>query len=260
MMAKSDLEIYRHRSKTDAYIKRGRSQESRLFRSERHFLNKVIKKGQHVLDIGCAAGGVYNILRNKTGNVKYTGLDIDAECIKAASDKYPDAEFLVGDFLESKFQSDSFDVAMSLFVMGMQPEYKKFISELVRVSRQYVIFDVRLRYDGMTVIDKDTSYFYYHASGKRNYYVILNVFELINYLHIESLHLKSIRMYGYYPKDRSSAFVPMPKNKMVVATVCLEKYPQGERDFVRCGGSKQHADRPWCELDIRLPGFKKEWV
>lgn len=259
-MSKSDLEIYRHKSKSDAYIKHGRAQEERLFRSEKYFMDKVIKTGHRVLDVGCAAGGIYNILRNKAGCVKYTGLDIDEACIKAAREKYPDAEFMTGDFLGNKFESDSFDVAISLLVMGMQPDYKKFISELVRVSRQYVIFDVRLRYDGTTVIDKDTSYFYYHSSGKRNYYVVLNVFELINFLHIESLHLKSIRMYGCHPKDKSSAFVPMPKNKMIVATVCLEKYPQGERDFIRSGGSKEYADRPWCKVDIQLPGFKKEWI
>lgn len=260
-MEESDLEPYLHKSKTDVFVKDNRrSQEKELFRSEKYFLDTVIEKGHTVLDVGCAAGGIYNILKNKIGDLKYTGLDIDAECIKAASERYPDATFLAGSFLDNTFTSDSFDVVISMLVMGMQPDYKKFISEFVRVSRQYVIFDARLRYDGTTVVDKDLSYFYYHGSGQRNYYVVHNVFELINFLHIESLHLKKIRIYGYHPEDRSSAFVPMPKNEMVVATICLEKYPQGERDFVRYGGSKKHADRAWCEVDIQLPGFKDEWI
>lgn len=259
-MRNSDIGVYLHKSKTEAFVKKKiRSTEEELFYSEKYFLNRIVKKGQKILDVGCATGGLYNILKKKVGYLDYTGLEIDPLCVKAAKKMYPEATFIAGNFLDNKFEDDTFDIVISMLVMSMQPNYKKFISELVRVCRGYILFDTRLKYEGSTVIDKDISYFYYHGSGKRNYYIVFNVFELLNFLHIETLHIKKISLIGYYPKDRTSAFLPTPKDRLLIGMFCLKKYPKLERNFIRHGGYREDADRPWCELDIKLPNFKKRW-
>lgn len=251
--------LYFHKSKRDFFIKiRKRADEKELFVSEKYFLRKVIKNGQKILDVGCAAGGLYNILSKQIGYINYTGMDMDPLCIRAAKAMYPEAKFIAGDFFGNKFKDDTFDTVISLLLMSLQPNYKKFISELIRVSRKYILVDARLKYEGPTIVDKDISYFYYHSSGKRNYYIVHNLFELLNFFHIERLHIKKISVVGCYPKE-NCAFVPFRKDKMLMGMFCLEKYPKEERKFIRHGGYKGIADRSWCKLDIRLPGFKTEW-
>lgn len=254
--------VYSDPSKTEAFVKKKwRSTEAELFKSEKEPLEKILRDGASLLDVGCASGGLYNVLRQKYKGLRYTGIDIDAGCVEAARKEYPDAEFLAGELPQAKLQEDRFDVVVSLLTMSMQPDYKNLIQELVRVSKQYVLFDLRLRYDGTTVVDRDTSYFYYHGSGVRNYYIVHNVFELISFLHTESLPLKSIRIDGYYPPDKTSAFLPFPKSRLMTGMILLEKYPKEERASIkRSGGYKEHAGHSWCELTVNLPGFEKDWV
>ena len=261
-MDESYKQVYVDPSKTEAFVKRKwRSTEAELFESEKELLGRIVKNGQSMLDVGCASGGLYNILKQKFDALRYTGIDIDSACISAARREHPGATFVAGDLYQGGFKEDSFDVVVSLMTMSMQPDYKKFIQELVRVSGRYVLFDVRLKYEGSTIVDRDVSYFYYHGSGVRNYYVVHNVFELLNFLHVDSLHLKSIRIDGYYPADKTSALVPFPKSQLMTGMVCLEKYPKAERSrVVRQGGFKEHADRPWCAVSVNLPGFEEGWL
>ena len=254
--------VYVDPSKTEAFVnKKWRSTEAELFTSEKEPLDRILRDGQSVLDVGCAAGGLYAVLKKKHRGLRYTGIDLDAACVEAARKEHPDAEFLSGELPEAKLPEDRFDAVVSLMTMSMQPDYKKLIQELVRVSNRYVLFDLRLKYEGPTIVDRDTSYFYYHGSGIRNYYIVHNVFELITFLHIEALHLKSIRIDGYYPKDKTSALLPFPKNRLMTGMILLEKYPRQERAGVkRSGGFKEHADHPWCELTVNLPGFEKDWI
>jgi len=260
-MDESYKQVYVDPSKTEAFVqKKWRSTEAELFESEKELLWRILKNDQSLLDVGCASGGLYNILRQKFSGLRYTGIDIDSACIEAARREHSGATFLSGEVPDARFEEDRFDVVVSLMTMSMQPDYKKLIQELVRVSSRYVLFDLRLKYEGPTIVDRDVSYFYYHGSGIRNYYIVHNVFELLNFLHTESLHLKSIRIDGYYPADKTSAFLPFPKNQLMTGMICLEKYPKGERSAVkRSGGFKEHADRLWCELAVNLPGFEKDW-
>lgn len=260
-MDETEKRVYLDASKTETFVKkRWRSTEAELFESERAVLGRVLEDGQTILDVGCASGGLYNILRRRFPNLRYTGIDIDGGCIEAARREYPEATFVAGDLFQGRFPEDHFDVVVSLMTMSMQPDYKRFLQELVRVSRRHVLFDVRLKYEGPTLVDRDVSYFYYHDSGLRNYYVVHNLFELVNFLHTESLHLRQIHVEGAAPADRTSAFLPFPKTKLIAGMVCLEKYPRSERAAVkRSGGFKEHADRPWCKLTVELPGFEKDW-
>ncbi|NQT90954.1 MAG: class I SAM-dependent methyltransferase [Candidatus Omnitrophica bacterium] len=254
-MGYKELKLFKHKTKADHYISKGRRKWSDLDKSIKHFLKKSVFNGKSVLEIGCAAGGLYEILRRRFGSMKFTGTDISPDEIKVARKRYPDAEFSACDFYSNKFKSNSFDTVASFLVVHHQRDYKKFISELIRISKSDIIFDVRLKSDGQTVVDLDASYLYYHGTGKRNYYCVYNMYEFLNFLHLDKFDIKSISIYGYYPPKKTSAFVPMPKSKMITAAVHLKKYKKGER-IKRWGGHPQFAERDWCKLDVKIPGFK----
>jgi 23S rRNA U2552 (ribose-2'-O)-methylase RlmE/FtsJ len=256
-MKTSEISFYKHKSKTDRYIRKGRRRWEDLFKSVQYFLDKFKWQGEKVLEIGCAAGGLYEIMKNRYGNFDYTGLDISPAELKVARERYSNAKFICANFYNKKFKANSYDAVLAFLIVSHQRDYKDFISEMIRIARKKVIFDVRLRYDGTTIVDLDTSYLYYHGSGKRNYYVVFNFYELFNFLHLAEFNLKKISVYGYYTPDKTSAFVPMPKSKIIAASFCLEKLPPGEK-VERWGGWAERADNKWCAYDIQLPDFSMD--
>jgi SAM-dependent methyltransferase len=249
---RSELECYRHKSKTDYYIRHGRRRWEDLFASVRHFLEANDLAGEKVLDVGCADGGTYEIMKARYGRVEYTGLDVSRAEVRHAREVYPDAKFLVGDFLENRFKARSFDTVCAFQVLNHQPRYRKFIAEMFRVARKRVIFSARVQYDFPTVVDLDSSFIYYHGSGKRQYFIPFNFYELFNYLHVERFAARRIAAFGYHTPEKTSAFVCMPRSKVVSAAFCIEKYPPEEK-VERWGGRGEFAERSWCEHDLRLP-------
>lgn len=256
-MKRSELECYRHKSKTEYYIRHGRRRWDDLFASVRHFLEANDLAGESVLDVGCADGGMYEIMQRRYGRVAYTGVDVSSAEIRHARSTYPDAKFLVGDFLHNRLKARSFDTVCAFQVLNHQPHYRKFLAEMFRLARKRVIFSARVQYDFPTVVDLDASFLYYHGSGKRNYFIPFNFYELFNYLHIERFAARKIAAYGYYTPEKTSAFVCMPRAKLVAAAFCIEKYAPGER-VARWGGRAEFAERTWCEHELRLPDFSAD--
>jgi len=253
-MKRADLDLYRHKSKTDYYIQHGRRRWEDLFPSAQYFLEKNDLRGEKVLEVGCAGGGMYEIMTDRYGRVDYTGVDISPAEIRHARKAYPGAKFIVCDFLRNRLRGSSFDTVCAFQIMEHQPQYRKFIAEMFRVARKRVIFNARVQYEFPTVVDLEASFLYYHGSGRRNYFIPFNVYELFNYFHTEELGAKKISAYGYRPPQKTSAFVCMPKTKLVAAAFCIEKYAPGEK-VERRGGRAEFAERRWCEYDIQLPGF-----
>jgi SAM-dependent methyltransferase len=63
-----------------------------------------------LLDFGCGIAHMYDfILRNNYLNLRYTGLDISDEFIKACRQKHENAAFICKDILESKEEIEVFD-------------------------------------------------------------------------------------------------------------------------------------------------------
>ena len=64
------------------YYSKHRHEVSDLYPSERVFLPRVLFPGIKVLDVGCASGGFFNIMRTLEPAIDYTGIDL----VKAAVD------------------------------------------------------------------------------------------------------------------------------------------------------------------------------
>jgi len=249
-----EINLFKHKSKTQFYIKNARRRWEDLYPSVQYFLKRENLDNQSILEVACATGGMYEILKKKHKNITFTGLDISPDEIKVAKKRYPEARFIRRNFYQNRLKDNSFDTVLSFLVVNHQKDYKKFFSELIRVAKKRIIFDARFQYDYPTSTDLDLSYLYYHGSGKRNYFVCFNFYELFNYLNIETFNLKKISVHGYYTPQKSSTFVPFPKSKMIAAAFCLEKHDPKTR-VKRQGGHPQFAKRSWCEYKIDLPDF-----
>ena len=257
MEKKQDLSVFLGSSKSKFYIENKRYQTfNSLEPSIKYLLEKADLKNCRILDVGCATGDMLCSLKERFGEVDYTGIDVDGKCIDNAKKRYPEATFEAIDFLSNSYEDESFDAVMMWQWFYMAPNWKEILVEACRLSRKYILFDTKLRLEGPTVIDIDCSYQYYHQNGKRNNYILHNLYELLAFFHIDFLNIKNIIGYGYPYPGKTTAFLPIPTSEAHVGSFCLELYPLDERDFIRIGVRSDKFE-PFVELDINIPGYKK---
>ena len=135
----------------------------------------------------------------------------------------------------------------------MFPNWKEVLQRACEISRKYVMFDNKIRYEGSTLVDLDLSYQYYHSSNKRNYYIIHNLHELASYFQIHELNLKNVYGYGYNLPGKTSARLPLEVSKIKVGAFLLEK---SNKKLVRKGTTKESADKNWVNFNFDFPNFK----
>ena len=257
MMKKQNLEIFLTKSKSKFYIEnKERHTFNSLEPSIKYPLEKADLRNCRILDVGCATGDMFNALKERFSDIEYVGIDVDAKCINFAKTKYPEATFKAIDLLSNTYEDESFDAVLMWSWFHMAPNWKDIIVEACRLSRKHVLFDARLRLEGPTIIDIDCSYQFYHESGKRNHYILHNLYELLSYFHIENLHIKKVIGYGYHYPGPTTAFIPLPVSEAYLGSFCIERYPFEERDFIRKGITLADNLKKYVELDINIPDYK----
>lgn len=113
-----------------ACLKTRRNLKSR----ERRLRQFGIKKGEHVLDLGCGDGLNISILRQKGVN-KIIGVDISKELLKLAKDNNPGIKFYVGSAQSIPFAAGSFDIVLVDSVFHHLMEYEEAVKEIKRVLK-----------------------------------------------------------------------------------------------------------------------------
>ncbi len=99
-------------------------------------LEKYVSPKDRVLDLGCGNGRLYDLIEKK--NVSYCGLDASEKLVEIAREKYPEADFKVGDALDLPFAENSFDKIISIGVFHHISSFDmrlKFLKEACRVLR-----------------------------------------------------------------------------------------------------------------------------
>lgn len=124
------------------FYKKNRNKVEDVYESEKAFLCPVLKKSRSVLDVGCAAGGFYNVMKTLEPNISYTGIDISSEMIKVAKQTYPEAIFEVSDGVNLKYRDNEFDLVFCTGVLVHNPDYQNMVKEMYRVSAKYLIIDL----------------------------------------------------------------------------------------------------------------------
>jgi hypothetical protein len=82
-----------------------------------HILTSIaeFKNGDTLLDLGCGFGDLYSFLKRYWPNVKYTGIDFNAELIKEGKKVYPNADLRVGDIIQEDFGVFDWVVGCGIF-------------------------------------------------------------------------------------------------------------------------------------------------
>jgi SAM-dependent methyltransferase len=122
-----------------------RNRADELYPSERRFLPWLAADARSLVDVGCGAGGFSAIWRSYSPALRYTGVDISEGLVEAARSRHPEHEFLRADCAEGLPLVDGYaDVAVALGWLHWERRYARALSELWRVSRRHLFFDLRL--------------------------------------------------------------------------------------------------------------------
>ena len=126
------------------YYSQHRHEVSDLYPSEKVFLPRVLFPGAKVLDVGCASGGFFNIMRTFEPLIEYTGIDLSEMAVKMARERYPEATFQVTEGFDIPFEDNTFDLVHCTSIFNNEPNYQAMLKEMYRVSNRFVIADIRL--------------------------------------------------------------------------------------------------------------------
>ncbi len=126
------------------YYSQHRHEVSDLYPSEKVFLPRVLFPGAKVLDVGCASGGFFNIMRSFEPFIDFTGIDLSTTAVEMARERYPEAKFIVTEGFELPFDDDSFDLVHCTSVFNNELNYQAMLQEMYRVSNRFVLADIRL--------------------------------------------------------------------------------------------------------------------
>lgn len=208
------------------YYSENRSNPADLYRSERHFLDRVVKNGISILDIGCACGGFYNIFRQMAENIRYTGVDISEKLVGKAKTLYPEAEFMVNPPDRLEFKDSSFDLVFSSGVFHMTNCWRELYREAYRVAGGRTLVDFRLT-EGSGAKGKIALDFY--GQNCENYadYIVLNVDELFGALGSLAPAPKSVEAFGYMNAPSKMSDVRL--KEVCMAFFLVEKGAAGNR-------------------------------
>jgi hypothetical protein len=122
-----------------------RSRAADLYPSEAAMLRPVAPLVRSVLDVGCATGGFAEAFAELNPAIEYVGVDTSSAMIARALETRRAGRFeTVTGSSPLPFGDQSFDLVMSTGVLVHNPDYLEMIADMHRVSRRYVMLDMRL--------------------------------------------------------------------------------------------------------------------
>ena len=126
------------------YFSNNRSTFNSLYKGEKYLISRYIKKNNSILDIGCAQGGIFNILKKRFPKIDYTGLDFNKKMIILAKQKYNNKNFF---FYDKKnyysFFKKKFDVVIVFGILHLNPNWKNILINAYKVAKRSILFDLR---------------------------------------------------------------------------------------------------------------------
>lgn len=93
-----------------------------------------------ILDIGCGRGGGLSVFRDYYKTSSLTGLDLNPNQIKFASDTHSNIKFVQGSAMELPFEPESFDIVTNVESANYYVYYDEFLECVKRVLKNNGIF------------------------------------------------------------------------------------------------------------------------
>ncbi len=207
------------------YWQNNRNKLEDLYESERFFLEPVFKKVNNVLDVGCAAGGTYQICCEVNSSLGYTGIDISPELIILAKKSYPEIQFEYYNGHTIPNLKSDFDLVFSIGVLHHLPHWQDLITQMLAISNDYIVFDLRLTKE--KTLNHPEKYYQKITfndvwDGKTKIpYIVLNSGEVFQFIKsiIEDNYTCEIFGYPGSPTLLSS----IPYSEVYMCTFCISK-------------------------------------
>ena len=205
------------------FYSKHRHEASDLYPSEQVFLPRVLFPGAKVLDIGCASGGFFNIMRSMEPTIDYVGMDIVEPALELARNRYPEARFMLADGFEIPFDDGTFDLVHCTSVLNNEPRYQELLPEMYRVSNRFVLTDMRLLKD--LAASGNSGPFYYDIKFEGDSqeatvpYVVNDADEVVNYLLGLEPRPQALRATGYFHTVSPMARIPFSEVCMAILLI-----------------------------------------
>ena len=215
----NDWEIWQKNSSIERSIKRLKKQLPEMEASKQvsAIIKKFYKKGDKILDFGCAAGHFYNSLKRIDKNINYTGFDVTKDYITYARKhfkKNDNLNFHVQSLfkMSSKFKK-KFDIVFCSNVLHHLPSIDIPLKNLISASKKYCII--------RTLVSSNThlARFYYddttNKKGELNNFQLQNTYSysLIKKKSKKSVILKSLSKTINMMEIKSIKNSPLKKRK-----------------------------------------------
>jgi SAM-dependent methyltransferase len=115
---------------------------AQLLRITLRLVKKIGKEVDNILDVGCGVGRYCHEL-SKLGH-KVVGVDYSEALVEEARKNYPGLTFEVDNGYDLKHEDKSFDLVISIGALQCLEDHERFIKELCRVSKKYVLVSTLL--------------------------------------------------------------------------------------------------------------------
>jgi len=217
----STAQEWSNQSAIDFYSQ-NRHEISDLYASEKIFLPRVLFPGAMVLDVGCASGGFFNIMRSYEPHIEYTGVDLSERAVALAEERYPEAKFMVTEGFGLPFDDNTFDVVHCTSVFNNEPNYQEMLKEMYRVSNRFVLVDIRL----LKGIGNQLESVYDIQFNGQNVeatvpYVVNDADEVANFILQLEPKPKALRGTGYFHQVAKE--VEPPHNEVCMTMLLIQK-------------------------------------
>jgi ubiquinone/menaquinone biosynthesis C-methylase UbiE len=202
------------------FFNNNRSTYGSLYKGEKYLISKYIEKDDRILDIGCAQGGMYKILKKKFGEIDYTGVDFNKKMINLAKNKFNYKKFY---FYKDKnylgFFKKRFDVVIIFGILHLNYDWKNILINAHKVAKKRILFDLRFS----LLNKKSTNYLSLNLNNKSKKslvpYILLNKSEYSNFFNKKFKNCK-LDIYSYSGKPSKYSSI---ETKVSFANCCLKK-------------------------------------
>tara|TARA_Y100000591_G_C21726403_1_gene641583 strand:+ start:325 stop:1035 length:711 start_codon:yes stop_codon:yes gene_type:complete len=222
MKKNSDNTPYGKDKNSVIYWRNNRNKIKDLYKSEKYFFVKLIKKSNSFLDVGCASGGFYKIIKKFKNKILYKGLDVSTNLINSAKYTYGKKKFIKYDGKNFPKNLNNFDLTFSFGTLHHTKNYFKIIEQMVKKSKKYILFD--LRFSKTKNLETSYQIIKFSKNYMKNNKILYNVLNLDIFLKklVEITNAKyAIFIYGYYNKPNYNTITK--HKKLIMASILIDK-------------------------------------
>lgn len=211
-----------------SFFEKNRLTKNDIYPSEWFFLDKKIVNGINILDIGCAKGGMANILSECVQDFSYVGVDINAHMIESAKKKYPQHLFYqINEDDYSILGDTQYDLVICLGILHLHESWRHTIKVAWQHTQGSLILDLRETYHA-SIENKALAYFKMDFTNTNsitpNYFLpynIINSTESLRTIHEICSDASKISYYGY--TQAVSELAVSPIKKLMATVYCIER-------------------------------------